>query len=115
MPTPDLVANSSGNAAAIERRQNERVAADGEIWLVDGRGQAVAHGRIVDASPKGLQIRVPVGYGVAPGQRYDLHTNRPGTPPRAFGLTTHRPGTIIRTRLRDANASAELEVGLQFD
>jgi hypothetical protein len=59
-------------APALERRRQARRAAEGHVWLVNHPGQTELCCQLIDQGGGGARLRVPAGYGVAEGQRYEL-------------------------------------------
>ncbi|MGE0480877.1 MAG: hypothetical protein AB7Q17_10450 [Phycisphaerae bacterium] len=51
------------------------------VWLVNHAGGTVLRCAVLEVSRAGMKLRVPVGYGVAEGQQYELSTDLPGAHP----------------------------------
>jgi hypothetical protein len=101
-------------AHPVERRASTRIPVRGTVWLVDAAGQAVTRAESGDVSDEGARMSVPLGYGFAEGQNYELRVNGPGTRPAAFGLRTSRWAEVVRTRITFNKPEGELELGLRF-
>ena len=50
----------------------------GELWMVDHEGATVLRCRCLAVSATRMRLCVPVGYGVAVGQRYELSARGTG-------------------------------------
>ncbi len=63
-----------------------------------------------------MRLRVPLGYGVAEGQRYELRSHLPGSRSAAtLGIVGSRWATVVRTQLVVGQGEDHLEVGLVLD
>lgn len=102
------------SAVNNERRGEPRSDAAGNLWMIDHQGATVFRCACLDMSPHGMRLRVPLGYGVAEGQRYELRSHLPGrTPISVLGVIGSRWGTVARTRVCvDGDC---LDVGLVLD
>jgi len=47
-----------------ERRCEPRDLVDCDLWMIDHHGSTVLRCRCVEASPSGMRLRVPLGYGI---------------------------------------------------
>jgi len=109
------------SAAALaetpERRAEPRQQLVGSLWMVDHHGSTVLRCQCVEASRSGLRLRVPPGYGVVEGQRYELRSHLPGAQPltEGFDLTGSRWATVVRVQFRVNDHSDYLDVGVMFD
>lgn len=114
----DQTTDATGAAAALaappDRRASTRVPVRGTVWLVDPAGHELTRAEIGDVSDEGVRMNVPLGYGFAEGQNYELRVNGPGTRPAAFGLRTSRWAEVVRTRITFVKPEGELELGLRF-
>ena len=64
----------------------------------------------------GCALRVPLGYGVAEGQRYELRSHLPGTPPsNIFGVVGSRWATVVRTDMHLRGDDDRLDIGVVLD
>jgi len=112
-------ATASGAAdsgCVLERRFDAREPLACELWMIDHYGSTVLRCRCVDVSKNGMRLRVPLGYGVAEGQRYELRSHLPGSRPLAgLGLVASRWATVVRTRLCLGQGDDHLEVGVVLD
>ena len=104
------------SSAAGERRTEPRQPVSGTLWMVDHAGDTVLPCHCVETSSAGMRLRVPLGYGVAEGQRYELRSHLPGHQPvDGFGLIGSRWATIVRTKPRVAENEDHLDVGVVLD
>jgi hypothetical protein len=65
----------------------------------------------------GIHVTVPVGYGIAVGQRFELQIAAPGAS-LGMGPLLTSPGyyaTVVRTRLQLGAEGDHVGVGLRFD
>jgi hypothetical protein len=70
-----------------------------------------------DVSVQGMHVTVPVGYGLAVGQRFELLVAAPGASV-GLGPLLVGPGrfaTVVRTRLQVGESDGWVGVGLRFD
>lgn len=113
-------ASSSASPAGrlgVDRRFEERSGADCDLWMIDHNGSTVLRCHCLETSSSGMRLRVPLGYGVAEGQRYELRSHLPGKNPRTpgFGLIGSRWATIVRTEMHLEDAEEHIEVGVVLD
>ena len=54
-----------------------------ELWMLDHDGSTVLRCRCLESTSSGLRLRVPLGYGVGVGQRYEVRSHLPGQRPTA--------------------------------
>jgi hypothetical protein len=54
-----------------------------DLWMIDYAGSTVLRCHCLESSPSGMRLRVPLGYGVGVGQRYELRAHLPGERPTA--------------------------------
>jgi len=101
---------------AMERRSKPRESAFANLWMVDPQGTTVLRCRCIDRSASGLRLRVPLGYGVQEGQRYELCSHPPGsvsTP--GLGLRVSRRATVAWTKIVLDGGEDHLDLGVQLD
>ncbi|MDX2200856.1 MAG: hypothetical protein SF069_18010 [Phycisphaerae bacterium] len=98
-----------------ERRIAPRAELNGWIWLVDSVGRPVTRAEFRDVSATGMRLRVPLGFGLAEGQQYELHATPPTDRSGAFGLRTRRWARIVRTCIHADTRDGEIELGVTFD
>lgn len=125
MTNPDSASFSSSSAATAfipepqfgrERRFETRRPVACELWMIDHCGSTVLRCRCLEVSKNGMRLRVPLGYGVAEGQRYELRSHMPGTPSRtSLGLVASRWATVVRTQLCLDENEDHLDVGVVLD
>jgi len=100
----------------MERRSKPRESAFANLWMVDPQGTTVLRCRCIDRSASGLRLRVPLGYGVQEGQRYELCSHPPGsvsTP--GLGLRVSRRATVAWTKIVLDGGEDHLDLGVQLD
>ncbi len=103
-------------ADVADRRGESRQPVSGTLWMVDHDGATVLRCHCVESSPGGLRLRVPLGYGVAEGQRYELRSHLPGAQPlEGFGIVGSRWATVVRTQMRVGQEDDHLDVGVVLD
>jgi hypothetical protein len=84
--------------------------------MIDHYGATVLRCRCLEMSRNGMRLRVPLGYGVAEGQRYELRSHLPGERGRtSLGLTGSRWATVVRTQLFLDGNDDHLDVGVVLD
>ena len=89
---------------------------DCDLWMIDHHGSTVLRCRCMEVSKNGMRLRVPLGYGVAEGQRYELRSHLPGTPSRTtLGLVGSRWATVVRTQLCLDENEDHVDVGVVLD
>ena len=99
-----------------ERRFEPRRPVVCELWMIDHYGSTVLPCRCVEISNNGMRLQVPLGYGVAEGQRYELRSHRPGScSATSLGLVGSRWATVIRTQLLLEDNEDHLDVGVVLD
>ena len=102
--------------ARPERRAESRQPLSGTLWMIDHEGATVLQCHCLEGSPGGMRLRVPLGYGVAEGQRYELRSHLPGSRPvEGFGLVGSRWATVVRVDLRVVDRQHHLDVGVLLD
>jgi hypothetical protein len=103
-------------AGLADRRIEPRQAVSCDLWMIDHHGSTVLRCRCIDSSPTGMRLRVPLGYGVAEGQRYELRSHLPDTPcPVTLGLVGSRWATVVRAQLCLGENEDHLDVGVVLD
>ncbi len=103
-------------ARLMERRFEPRQAVAADLWMIDHHGSTVLRCHCLEASSNGMRLRVPLGYGVAEGQRYELRSQLPGGPASGgFGLIGSRWATVVRTDLRLGQGDDHVDVGVVLD
>jgi len=110
-----LTACSADNVC--ERRENARTAVELNACLVPLSGAAAIRCRTDNVAEGGMHVTVPVGYGVAVGQRYELLLAAPGASVGMGPLVTNAGSyaTVVRTRLYIDPAGDRVGVGMRFD
>jgi hypothetical protein len=98
---------------AGERRTEHREPAIGCLWMIDNHSATILRCRCVDASSNGMRLRVPLGYGIREGQRYELTSHLPGqSSPPGFGLMVSRRAKVVRTQIVPADDEYDVDVGV---
>jgi hypothetical protein len=101
---------------ASERRFEQRREVSCELWMIDHHGSTVLRCRCIEVSNNGMRLEVPLGYGVAEGQRYELRSHLPGAMSRTpLGLVSSRWATVVRTQLEIGSHDDHVEVGVVLD
>jgi hypothetical protein len=99
-----------------DRRDEPRRSEDCELWMIDHYGSTVLRCHCLEVSNNGMRLRVPLGYGVAEGQRYELRSHLPGARPSTpLGLIGSRWATVVRTTLLVGENDDHVEVGVVLD
>lgn len=107
---------SARGASGSERRADARQPAGGALWLVDGADNTLVRCECVDVSRDGMRLRAPLGFGVQPGQRYELCSHRPDEASApGFGLALSRRATVVRARVRVDAARDFLDIGVRLE
>jgi hypothetical protein len=107
---------SDSTLGIIERRFESRESVRCDLWMIDHHGSTVLRCQCVEVSPGGMRLRVPLGYGVAEGQRYELRSHLPGARPAStLGLVGSRWATVVRTQLHIDEGEDHLDVGVVLD
>jgi len=105
-----------GAPPAGERRFEERRPVMCTLWMIDHHGSTVLPCRCIEVSNNGMRLRVPLGYGVAEGQRYELRSHPPGNrPATSLGLVGSRWATVVRTQVLLGEQEDYVEVGVVLD
>lgn len=105
-----------GTECVDERRYEPRQPITCDLWMIDHYGSTVLRCRCLETSNNGMRLRVPLGYGIAEGQRYELRSHLPGSRPSAtLGLVGSRWATVVRTQFRIEGGEDHLDVGVVLD
>jgi hypothetical protein len=100
----------------LERRFEPRRSVFCDLWMIDHYGSTILRCRCIEISTNGMRLRVPLGYGVAEGQRYELRSHLPGTPPKtSWGVVGSRWATVVRTQVLLDENEDYLDVGVVLD
>lgn len=96
-----------------ERRNESRETVIGNLWMIDNQTSTILRCRCVDVSSHGMRLRVPLGYGVREGQRYELTSHLPGqSAPPGLGLMVSRRAEVVRTNIVPADDEYDVDVGV---
>jgi hypothetical protein len=113
---PSPAASVSQPQCVLERRFEGRRSVACDLWMIDHHGSTVLRCRCLETSSSGMRLRVPLGYGVAEGQRYELRSHLPGARSTAsLGLVGSRWATVVRTQLSLDDKGDYLDVGVMLD
>ena len=113
-PVPAATATNAG--VALERRLETRSPLACDLWMIDHQGATVLRCHCMEVSRAGMRLRVPLGYGVAEGQRYELRSHLPGAHGAAMlGLVSSRWATVVRTQLCLGEQEDHVDVGVVLD
>lgn len=124
MPHTSAADGSVASSAAVtdsaepvaDRRVESRAPAACELWMVGHNGGVILRCTCDNASEHGMHLAVPLGYGIARGQRYELRSHFPGTTPLAgFDFTRSRWATVVHTELLFGEREDRLSVGVLLD
>jgi len=64
----------------------------------------------------GIHLRVPLGFGLATGQRYEVTFDaKPGLPELSNVVGETRQATVVRTEMNLDRSPHEVGVGMRFD
>lgn len=104
-------------SAAAEELAGSRVADSSicDLWLIDHAGDTVMKCRCLESNGADIRLRMPLGYGVAEGQRYELRSCLPGEHGGAGPVVNSRWGTVVRTRLQMRSSGDYVDVGMTLD
>lgn len=98
-----------------ERRVERRDHVIGSLWMIDSTTSTVLRCRCVDASKRGMRLRVPAGYGVSEGQQYELSSHLPGqSSPPGLGLMVSRRAVVVRTEITPSEDEYDVDVGVML-
>lgn len=87
-----------------------------DLWMIDHNGSTVLRCRCLEASARALRLRVPVGYGVAVGHRYELCAQAAGVPPAPRpGVVAGRWATVKRVEHCSEQQATCVEVLVALD
>lgn len=96
-----------------ERRAEHRDQIIGNLWMIDSTTSTVLRCQCVDASKRGMRLRVPAGYGVSEGQQYELSSHLPGqSSPPGLGLMVSRHAVVVRTEITPSDDEYDVDVGV---
>ena len=114
---PEVGGRATAEAYMLgDRRFEPRRPVVCDLWMIDHQGSTVLRCRCDEVSKHGLRLRVPLGYGVAEGQRYELRSHLPGsTMVGSLGLEGSRWATVVRTRMCLEGNEDYLEAGVVLD
>ena len=87
-----------------EHPPDSRIALSGDLCMIDHHGTAVLGCRCLAVSATRMCLRVPIGCGVAVGQRYELCERRPG---EHSHLPVHAVATLRVTVAQTQNLTDE--------
>jgi hypothetical protein len=103
-------------ATSSDRRFEQRRSVECDLWMIDHHGSTILRCQCLESSKHGMRLRVPLGYGVAEGQRYELRSHLPGEARRTMlGLVGSRWATVVRAQLCLDGESDHLDVGVVLD
>ena len=113
MPLPSTAAATPTQPSAAERRTESREPVVGCLWMIDSHSSTILRCRCIDVSSKGMRLRVPLGYGVRQGQRYELTSHLPGqSSPPGLGLMVSRRAEVVRTQIVPSKDEYDVDVGV---
>lgn len=116
LPGASGAAAVTSGPRVADRRFESRHPVTCDLWMIDHYGSTVLRCHCTEVSDNGMRLRVPLGYGVSQGQRYELRSHLPGTPKQAtLGLVGSRWATVVRTELQLDECEHHLDVGVVLD
>ncbi len=99
-----------------ERQPEVRTALSGDLWMIDHNGATVLRCRCLAASATRMRLCVPVGYGVAVGQRYELSARGAGENPFSpLRATVTSWVTVVQTQRMTGEDPDRIDVGVTVD
>jgi hypothetical protein len=108
--------NSEGLTVGYDRRTDLRMRQRKLASLVALDGSEMIRCTTDNIGAGGMHVTVPVGYGFAVGQRYEvlLSDDRPADPAESlFGDGQY--ATVVRTQIATDSPTGQVGVGLRFD
>ena len=114
---PTEFADAVDKAIEAERRGSPRQPLKVEACLIPLGGTDAITCVSDDIGTGGMHVTVPVGYGLAVGQRHELILAMPGASPGTGRVLTGEGhyATVVRTQLRLGQGADQVSVGLRFD
>ncbi|MCC7291616.1 MAG: PilZ domain-containing protein [Phycisphaerales bacterium] len=97
-----------------ERRCDDRVSRDLRVTLIREDGSRIGPYPTDNLSESGLHVTVPVGYGLAVGQRYEVVLRDSNSPP-SVRIDEGLYATVVRTQMRTETERNAIGVGLRLD
>ncbi len=111
-----FAASTASGPPVADRRTESRAPAACELWMVGHQGGVILRCTCDNAGEHGMHLVVPLGYGIARGQRYELRSHFPGaTPLTGFDFTRSRWATVVHTELLIGGGEDRLGVGVVLD
>lgn len=99
-----------------ERRLSMRKSSATYLWLVDHQGGTILRCQCTDVSERGARLRVPLGYGITEGQRFELRARMPGHEEPFQGTPFHQTwASVVRAQVHAGDGEAFLDVGVSLD
>jgi hypothetical protein len=103
-------------ARSSERPSDVHAVLSGDVWMVDHNGATVLRCQCLAASATKVRLCVPVGYGVAVGQRYELSARHAGQNPfSSLWATATFWVTVVQTRKMPDEDSDRIDVAVAVD
>lgn len=118
LPSPaesGMFQNDAAMALLDERRACSRADHQWEVTLVRDDGATIGPYRSDNISESGLHVTVPVGYGLAVGQRYEVLIQKPATSRGNCGFDDGIYATVVRTQFKAGGDQHCIGVGLRLD
>ncbi|MBU0641024.1 MAG: PilZ domain-containing protein [Planctomycetes bacterium] len=99
-----------------ERRFDQRTPITCNLWMIDHHGSTVLKCHCTNMSKSGMRLRVPLGYGITGGQRYELRSHLPGEQAEpGFNVVGSRWATVVWTEMQIDAADDHLAIGVALD
>ena len=114
---PAAFVDAVDNIVEAERRGSPRQPLKVEACLIPLGGTDAITCVSDDIGEGGMHVTVPIGYGLAVGQRHELILAMPGASSGAGRVLTGEGhyATVVRTQLRLGQGADQISVGLRFD
>ncbi len=106
---------SQPTAPSARRRADSQPVA-GDLWLFAPDAAGGVRCQCDEFSDGGVHLIAPLGYGIAPGQRYELSSHPPGrTPIPGFDFRRSRWARVVETEILMDDHGAHLGVAVEYD
>lgn len=107
--------NDAATALLDERRVCSRADHRWDVTLVRDDGATIGPYRSDNVSESGLHVTVPVGYGLAVGQRYEVLIRESLQSGAKCGFDDGIYATVVRTQVKAGGDQHCIGVGLRLD
>ncbi|MCG3131077.1 MAG: hypothetical protein FLDDKLPJ_01852 [Phycisphaerae bacterium] len=107
--------SDAATALLDERRTCSRADQRWDVTLVRDDGAAIGPYKSDNISESGLHVTVPVGYGLAVGQRYEVLIRESASSGGNCGFDDGIYATVVRTQVKAGGDQHCVGVGLRLD